>query len=353
MSIGVVITFAGLGLADSAPAFGAVEPSKPQPKVTICHATSSVSDPYDQITVSANSIVEPDGTPTGHGTHTGPIYPTADWGDIIPAFEYNNDNGGTSTFAGLNWHGHGQAIFDGGCLVVLVPIQPPEPEESTTTSTPPTTTPPTTVPPTTTPPSTVPPTTSSPTTTTTLPSATSSPTSPPTTSAPPTSSAPTTSTPALTAPTTPVIPTVPGASTTTAGTSTSVPGATTVPGSPTTSIPAEVPSTPPTTALPSQRPPPLVDPPGDAEIMPPTEAEVIDPGDQVVKLGPLDPPQREALENDLDLQTTPVPSGAPQAGLGGESTSKGLSSGWLTAGGIFLLLGGTASFAMWRRRRSA
>ncbi len=88
--------------------------------------------------------------------------------------------------------------------------------------------------------------------------------------------------------------------------------------------------------------------------MPPTEAEVIDPGTKVVDLGPLDPTERVELESEVDAATTPVPSGAPQAGLGGESTSKGLSSGWLTTGGIFLVLGGgAASFTLWRRRRSA
>ena len=93
----------------------------------------------------------------------------------------------------------------------------------------------------------------------------------------------------------------------------------------------------------------LVDPPDGVEIMPPLEAEVIDPRDKVVDLGPLEPSERVILEDELD----PIPSGAPQAGLGGASTSSGLSSGWLTAGGIFLVLGGAASFTLWRRRRSA
>ena len=47
----------------------------PQDKVTICHRTNSVKNPYVQQTVNVNSIVVPNGTPTGHGLHTGPLYP--------------------------------------------------------------------------------------------------------------------------------------------------------------------------------------------------------------------------------------------------------------------------------------
>ena len=120
-----------LGLVASVPAYGA-----PQGKVTLCHATNSVGSPYTEVTVNINSVVKPGGTPTGHGTHTGPVYPTPGWGDIIPPFQYNNDHGGVSTYPGMNWSGHGQDIWHGGCLVVLV--EPPIPP--TTTTTPPTTT---------------------------------------------------------------------------------------------------------------------------------------------------------------------------------------------------------------------
>jgi hypothetical protein len=112
--------------------------AKPQDKVTICHATSAVNDPYNQTTVSANSIVNPGGEPSGHGTHTGPIYPTPGWGDIIPPFDYNNDQGGSSHYPGLGWGSDGQAIWDAGCLIVFEPIMPPE--ETTTTTLPPSTT---------------------------------------------------------------------------------------------------------------------------------------------------------------------------------------------------------------------
>ena len=80
--------------------------------------------------------------------------------------------------------------------------------------------------------------------------------------------------------------------------------------------------------------------------MPPVDAVVVDPGPKTVDLGPLSPSQRETLEDSLD----PVPSGAPQAGLGGASTSNGFPAGWTVAGGTFLLLAGLTSFWAWRRR---
>ena len=79
------------------------------------------------------------------------------------------------------------------------------------------------------------------------------------------------------------------------------------------------------------------------------EAETIDPGDQVVDLGPLTPPERVTLEAELD----PVPSGAPQAGLGGASTSNEFPAAWVVAGGMFLLLAGLSGFLAWRRRSAS
>ena len=325
-----------LGWVKSVPAYGA-----PQDKVTICHATNSVENPYDQITVNANSIVKPDGGPTGHATHTGPVYPTPDWGDIIPSFQYNNDHGGVSTYPGLNWSGDGQAIWNGGCLVVFVPIQPPEESTTTTTTVPPTTVPPTTVPPTTSVPTTAPPTPTEPTTS-------------PTTTIPPllpttTTTAPSTTTTAPPPGATTTVP--PGGSTTTppgggGGSTTTRPG-----GGSTTTVPA-LPSTPPTTAPSSVQPPPLVDPPNGVEIVPPVESETIDPGPKIVTLGPLSPSQRMTLEDELDV-SAPAPTGAPPAGLGGASTSNGISVGWVVAGGILVLVAALATLALWRYRRRA
>jgi LPXTG-motif cell wall-anchored protein len=64
-------------------------------KVTICHATSSETNPYTQITVDQSSIINLD--PNGHGTHER---------DIIPPF-----NG----FTGQNWDAAGQAVWNNDC----------------------------------------------------------------------------------------------------------------------------------------------------------------------------------------------------------------------------------------------
>src|SRR4051794_34799436 len=69
-----------LGLVCPPPASAA-----PQQDVTICHRTRAVSNPYTFMTVSANSIIKDN----GHGSHTGPVYPAAGWGDIIPPFNYS------------------------------------------------------------------------------------------------------------------------------------------------------------------------------------------------------------------------------------------------------------------------
>jgi hypothetical protein len=54
-----------------------------------------------------------------------------------------------------------------------------------------------------------------------------------------------------------------------------------------------------------------MDPPNGAEITPPVEAEVIDPGEQTVDLGPLTPSEREELEGELDQQG-PLPATGSQ-----------------------------------------
>lgn len=85
-------------------------------KVTICHGTTSDSNPY--------IVNEPDksGDVSGHADHTGPVWnPTLKklkvmWGDIIPPFTYD-ENGVTKTFPGLNWNEAGQVIWRKGCIV--------------------------------------------------------------------------------------------------------------------------------------------------------------------------------------------------------------------------------------------
>ncbi len=80
-------------------------------KVTICHRTNSVSNPYNKITVNLRAV---DGD--GHSDHQGHLeggifdptrdYPSnrKDWGDIIPPFDRNGDPITDPSFPGsLNW----------------------------------------------------------------------------------------------------------------------------------------------------------------------------------------------------------------------------------------------------------
>jgi hypothetical protein len=69
-------------------------------KVTICHATSSESNPFTENTVAK------DGSVSGHDGHTG---------DIIPPFDYLDNNGQTRHYPGKNWDADGQAILNDGC----------------------------------------------------------------------------------------------------------------------------------------------------------------------------------------------------------------------------------------------
>lgn len=107
-------------------------------KVTICHRTSAVTNPYRMITVSVNSVVGNNGHHNNVHNHetngadpvtTGPgvfnpagqpngVYaPNAKkWEDIIPAFFYNVTQGQTVTrtyFPGRNWTTDGRAIYYG------------------------------------------------------------------------------------------------------------------------------------------------------------------------------------------------------------------------------------------------
>jgi uncharacterized repeat protein (TIGR01451 family)/LPXTG-motif cell wall-anchored protein len=87
-------------------------------KQTICHATSSDTNPYVINTPNKNGDVD------GHADHTGPVWnPSLKdghvwWGDIIPPFDYNED-GQTLHFDGLNWDADGQAWFANDCRVPI------------------------------------------------------------------------------------------------------------------------------------------------------------------------------------------------------------------------------------------
>ena len=96
-------------------------------KITICHATGSETNPYNEITVSVNGL-------NGHGKHAGDIIPAPDGGcPTIPlkiedgkitichatGSETNPYNEITVSVNGLNGHGkHADDIIpapDGGC----------------------------------------------------------------------------------------------------------------------------------------------------------------------------------------------------------------------------------------------
>ncbi|WP_113684635.1 hypothetical protein [Blastococcus atacamensis] len=89
-------------------------PSGPgkDPKVTLCHATGSTSNPYVRITVAAA------GAYNGHYTQ----HEDLGRGDIIPPFTYQG-----STYS-LNWTTDGQSFFAGGCQTPTEPHVPGQPE---------------------------------------------------------------------------------------------------------------------------------------------------------------------------------------------------------------------------------
>jgi uncharacterized repeat protein (TIGR01451 family) len=105
-----------VGLQPASPA-----PLAPNGKVRICHASSSHSNPYE----SQEPTVGNDGDlGGGHLNHTGPVFPAADWGDIIPPYTYLDANGVEHVFQGYNWSPEGQAIWQLGCVVGKEPLTP-------------------------------------------------------------------------------------------------------------------------------------------------------------------------------------------------------------------------------------
>ncbi len=91
-------------------------------KVTICHSTSSHTNPY----VTENPAA--DGDVSGHDDHSGGIYPVDPWGDIIPPFDYvekvctgtgqdKTCEDATKHYDGKNWTTEGQAILRNGCKI--------------------------------------------------------------------------------------------------------------------------------------------------------------------------------------------------------------------------------------------
>lgn len=96
------LTF-GMGAvaANAAPGNG---DSNPGNKITICHATSSVKNPFVVNSPNANGVV------SGHAGES-----HQDARDIIPAFWYTED-GVSVFFPGQNWDGNGQDTYNNGCV---------------------------------------------------------------------------------------------------------------------------------------------------------------------------------------------------------------------------------------------
>jgi hypothetical protein len=98
-------------------------------KVTFCHATNAVKNPYVVITTDEDSIFK-----QGHDGHNGPVFNSNmtnkdTWGDIIPAFTYTTEDKKTKvvtvhTYPGKNLAG-GSAILANGCNLPVVPSPSP------------------------------------------------------------------------------------------------------------------------------------------------------------------------------------------------------------------------------------
>jgi hypothetical protein len=102
-------------------------------KITICHRTHSISNPYRKITVSQNSV-QPN-RHGGHGLPNGSLNPAVFdptfsyaannkyWGDIIPGGDAEGLLYNGSTQIALNWTIAGKADFFGGYCGAMTPTE--------------------------------------------------------------------------------------------------------------------------------------------------------------------------------------------------------------------------------------
>ena len=87
--------------------FGTVSAGGGNEKHTICHATGSATNPFEQITIAPQAVI------SAHIEHQ-------DTEDIIPPFTYD----GVSY--SQNWDAEGQAIYNNGCVVPQPTVAPTE-----------------------------------------------------------------------------------------------------------------------------------------------------------------------------------------------------------------------------------
>ena len=120
VSAGLGSAVLAVSLAAIAPTFG---PAGAQvvsdEKVSYCHATADVTNPYTLHTTAVASIIQ-----QGHHLQLGPVFPDGGrrggWGDIIPPFDYFGGSfPGLELLAGLD-------VLNAGCKVNITPA-PPEP----------------------------------------------------------------------------------------------------------------------------------------------------------------------------------------------------------------------------------
>jgi len=89
--------------------------------VTLCHATSSQTNPYVVITTDDDGVLGAGSSGgNGHDSHSG---------DIIPPFDYTDNKGNPQSYPGKNWDAAGQATFANECEPPPPPPPPPCPDD--------------------------------------------------------------------------------------------------------------------------------------------------------------------------------------------------------------------------------